>query len=909
VRRSETGLVGRAGLLDLIDSHLSENQHVVLCGPSGIGKSAVLDAIAATAAGRGGKVLRTAPGAGDHRLPFAGLADLFAGVSARRLAELPGPQRAALDAALLRRDLGEAGPGQIALRLAVRAVLERCGASAPVLLVLDDVQWLDPPTAEVLRYVLRRLRGVPVRAAIAERVEHGGASGPGTTLCPPGTPELTVPPLAPEDVVELAGAHGLPARTAARLHADSGGNPYLALTLCRELAGHRLAPWHSVPLPDRVRVVLRRRVAELPPPVRRTLLAAALAGRPTVPLLRRAGHPDAERDLRLAAASGVVRLIGEAVRFTPGSIAAVLVDDAAADERADVHRRLSTVVSDPVELVRHRAMATGGLGGVASGALAAAAGSAHARGARQLAAELYLLAAERTPAGNGDERVERLLRATEAAATAGRADLVDRAAEAVLATVRRPAARVRARIAQVDAANQALGHMAETLALARAEAGEDPALLAPVQLRLAWQALLADGSAHAAHEEASRAAASAHRAGDTTVESMALTMRAQMERALGRPEAEITLRSALDIDAPPPSGWLFLSPRFVGARHAYFDDRLDRARRDLLGLLSVAERAGGEETIEVLRGLAEVSARAGHCREALDQAGRAMRLSDELGMSPGKCWYTAAIAELAGGSFARALGYAERSVRASIEERDVLFLSRGCYAVGLARLYSGDPAGAVTALLRVRDLEAAQGTADPSVLRWHAELASALAAVGEDEQGLTVVERARGDAERLGRRGVLAQLIRGEATCRAAAGDAVAASDMLAASAATLAEIGLPIEHGYTLLTLARIERRRRRYAASRAALRDALAVFTRVGARPWIEEAGRALSNLDSTAEPLTATEGRIAALVGEGASNREIAARLYLSVKTVEATLTRIYRKLDVRSRTQLSLRLRSG
>jgi len=118
---------------------------------------------------------------------------------------------------------------------------------------------------------------------------------------------------------------------------------------------------------------------------------------------------------------------------------------------------------------------------------------------------------------------------------------------------------------------------------------------------------------------------------------------------------------------------------------------------------------------------------------------------------------------------------------------------------------------------------------------------------------------------------------------------------------------------------LSQVERRRRRYAAARAAATEALAVLTRVGAKPWIEQAVRTLAWVDGTSvdapaprEPsgalaaLTATEARIATMVREGASNREIATRMFLSVKTVEATLTRIYRKLGVRSRTQLSSRL---
>ncbi|MGE5830591.1 MAG: helix-turn-helix transcriptional regulator, partial [Micromonosporaceae bacterium] len=128
--------------------------------------------------------------------------------------------------------------------------------------------------------------------------------------------------------------------------------------------------------------------------------------------------------------------------------------------------------------------------------------------------------------------------------------------------------------------------------------------------------------------------------------------------------------------------------------------------------------------------------------------------------------------------------------------------------------------------------------------------------------------------------------------------------------------LGQPIERGHTLLLLGQIERRRRRYAAARTAASAALAEFTRTGAQPWVEQAVRALVRVDGATDSdraeaggLTATEARIAGLVREGASNREIAGRLFLSVKTVEATLTRIYRKLGVRSRTQLSSRLSPG
>jgi DNA-binding CsgD family transcriptional regulator len=167
---------------------------------------------------------------------------------------------------------------------------------------------------------------------------------------------------------------------------------------------------------------------------------------------------------------------------------------------------------------------------------------------------------------------------------------------------------------------------------------------------------------------------------------------------------------------------------------------------------------------------------------------------------------------------------------------------------------------------------------------------------------------------------VNARLDRAEALLHAERGEFDLGVAALTAGVKTFEELGQPIEQGHTLLVLSQLERRRRRAAAARTAATEALAVLTRIGAKPWIEQAVRTLAWVDGTApdlpavtkapagalSTLTATEARMAAMVREGASNREIATKMFLSVKTVEATLTRIYRKLGVRSRTQLSSRL---
>jgi DNA-binding NarL/FixJ family response regulator len=322
--------------------------------------------------------------------------------------------------------------------------------------------------------------------------------------------------------------------------------------------------------------------------------------------------------------------------------------------------------------------------------------------------------------------------------------------------------------------------------------------------------------------------------------------------------------------------------------------------------------------VEVLRSLSEVATRAGRCREALQYAHRAVAAAQRAGLSPGPTWYTAAVAELAGGSLAAAAGFARRGVRASEQEGDNLYLRRNLHALGQAELRAGETRAGVAVLRRLRDLEAESGGADPMIVRWHGDLAGGLAALGEYTQAATTLAQARAAAHRLGNvPGVTPYLDRATAVVLSESGQPDSAVVLSAAAALHFEQLHQPIEQAHALLVQGGAERRRRRYAAARLAIGAALSIFLAAEARPWAEQTERALARTEGNPAPgtpppdlgLTTTELRIAVLVRDGASNREIANRLYLSVKTVEATLTRIYRKLGLRSRTQLSSRLRES
>ncbi|MEU2391160.1 LuxR family transcriptional regulator [Streptomyces sp. NPDC007369] len=915
--RADTA-VGHGELVKAVEHALTTHGRALITGPAGAGKTELADSVAAAAEARLETVLTLAPEAADRWIPEASAAALLASVPCAALERLSGPQRTAI--ALLRRetDTPRAGRDHVALRLAVVEVLRALAERSPVLLVLDNAQWLDTESTDLLRFALR-LTPPEVRVLVAECVQ--GGTPVAEPLCGPGTPAIRIPPLGADEVAELLVRRGLPARIAGRVHQASGGNPRLALALGRSLAeaaGNRDGSAHhadTLPLSGQAREVARRLLAEAPAEARRTLLLAALAARPTTALLRRAGRPDADAELAEAERAALVT-VGEdgAVAFTAGALPMALAADAGWPERAAGHAALAAAVDDPVQAVRHRALAVDTPDEWLAAEITRAAADCRRRGQRALAAELGLLAAERTPSDRPGEELARLVTAAEDAGWAGRADLARRATRAVLARDASPSDRVRARLAVIDAAGQALGTLDETFAHAMDEAEGDPALQAAVQLRIAWKHNLSDGDPVRSRDAAAEAGRLAALGGDTTAEAMALTVRARMGRILGDPDAEDILAEALALPAPEVPLGMRNAPRYLAVRHALFDDRLDDARRRLLVLLPAVQRTGSaEDVFEVLRSLTETEQRSGRCRVAFAHARRALELTIEAGLSPGPAWYVAAMAEALGGSFARAAGYARRGIQASEEERDQVFLSRSLYALGLVELATGEAAKAVATLRRVAELEAAQQVVDPSILRWHGELAEALVAADAPDEAAELIDEVRAVAAALGRAPVLAALDRARGLVLSAHGDAGAAVDLLRETAARFDTLGLPVERGRTLLALARVERRRRRRAPARAALRTAAEVFAQAGARPWAELAGEGPEPVPAEAGPavalaaLTEAEARLALLVAEGASNQEAAAKLFVSVKTVEARLTRIYRKLEVRSRAQLATALR--
>ncbi|WP_405761377.1 AAA family ATPase [Streptomyces sp. NBC_01420] len=925
---------GRTAPTDALRARLEGGGGILLTGPEGIGRSTVAARLADDFAARGHRVLRCAPSPSDRDSPFLGLIDLLATAGDEALACLRAHERALLEGALLRRTPPAGadpttGRDALVLRLAVRKVLAALD-TGPVLLVVDDVQWLDEPTARVLVFLARRAG--PRHTVLATlRTSPHDARGPGVAaareLCPQPVRTLPLPPMTAREIADVLDAHGLhggpswPRQLVARLHEAASGNPRTALELAAGLheAAAAGAPLpdssEPLPVPESLSRPVLDRLEALPARARKLLLTAGAAVRPTVELLRRAGCRQAAADVDVCVRHGLlVPPDRGALRFADPLTPMVLETRAPYALRMDAHRALAEAADDPVERAHHLARLAAGPDPVVADRLVEAASAARRRGAPGTAARLGRLAARHTPADGAHTGTARRLTAAEDALDAGDLDFARELAYEVLGDADRPADRVRAWTVVVDASGQAMSEIADVFPRAVRDAGEDPALLAPLHYRMSWHAWMVGGSAQRARDHAARAAALAARAGDRRTEVLALTQQAALELFLGRPAAEATLAAAL---AAPHDAYAMShhnGPIYLKHRFHLVHDQLDEARAELRTLVYTLRQRGSADCLsQCLIGLAQLEIQRGRCRQALSMARQSLRIAERAGLSQGPAWYAVALAETAGGSLSQALAAAEAARRHSEDDDDRLFLPRALHAEGRIRLFGGEYARAAGLLRRTAELESAQGQGDPATRRWHADLAEALARSGAVDEAEAVIERARAQALRLGRAGVLATLDRAAATVREERGGLEAAALGYEEAAARLRAAGYALEEARTRVALGRVRRRLGDEGASHAAFARALRVFTAAGARAWVagvraerDRAGEAPPlRLDDGAWPerLSSTERSVVTRVAQGATNREIAAGLALSVKTVEAALTRAYRKLGARSRVEIA------
>ena len=407
---SHAALIGREDELAAITAWLGAVAEgpaaFVIAGDPGIGKTSLWQAGIRDAADAGMSVLAHRSSEAEAGLAFAGLSDLIEPVIDEVAEALAPPRRAALDIALLRTDAGDVPLDSRAVGLAVRDALVLLAQRRPVALALDDIQWLDRSSADVLATALRRLLHEPVRLLATLRSAPGLT--PALDLRRAFTDERLR--LAMLEPLELGQLHRLlsarvglelPRPELEELRRISGGNPYFALELARERRriGLRHAADRPMRIPSDLQELLGDRLARLPEEVVRVLLAAAALPQPTVAMIC-AGCVDRQRGfggLQAAARAGIIEIDGSEVRFAHPLLASLCYERALPWERREVHARLAAASSDIELRARHLALGTEGPDEHVARELDQAAQHAAQRGATAAAAELADLAVLRAP--------------------------------------------------------------------------------------------------------------------------------------------------------------------------------------------------------------------------------------------------------------------------------------------------------------------------------------------------------------------------------------------------------------------------------------------------------------------------------------------------------------------------------
>ncbi len=925
----------REALVRLVASTLHPGQGALLTGPEGIGRTTLLDALATVAAGQGARVLRCGPTAAELGTAYAGLVDLLRPLPDSLLAALPPPQRQALTAALLR---GAPTPGStagdFAVATALTALLGDLAADRPLLLVLDDAQHLDRASAGALAHVARRAPTLAVTFLVAVRTGGATPSAPPGRVLPRQIRRFAVPSLADDELVDLLRQHRrwpLPQAALRSVLRLADGNPATALELAEAAA---LAPQPEPTALDEPEIALPPRLLDrelasvraLPEDTAQALLLLALGStdQPALTVLGASGVDDPVLALAAAERARLVALGPDGVaRLRSPLLAAALRQGAGLTERVGAHAALARAVGDPVDRARHLALARPCADEQVAAALDAAAATARRRGDAATAHELARLAAARTPPDRPEHRDRRRLDAAAHAVAAARHDWARTAAQSVLTCSDDPRQRVRARLLLLDTAGQALEETGPLIAAGLAEAEGRPALLAALYRWSAVRELLGGRTGPAARA-AARAAGLADRAGEPALGAQALGVLATVLALRGRPrQADPALRRALRLEheavggaastVGAEAGASLLRRRALAALDA---DRVGQASR-LLSSLAQAAGAGVEEQVATLVALTRVQVRAGDCRRAEEHAARCVRLLGATGLDSPLGAYATALAACAGGTPEGAVAAARAAVRGSAADGDRLFEVRALGVLGESLLHAGGAertAHAVEALQRARTLAARMELADPDAVRRLADLAEATALLGEHDEAEAVLTEAgatvAGWREPAWGAGAAAAVGRSRAVALAARGDSAGAVTLLRATVESLRALPLPLELARALIAWGAVERRARHRAAARDALTEAERLCLRHGAFPLLTRARTELDRLTPGerapgrgAVELTAGEQRLARLVADGATNREAAAALFVSVKTVEGTLSRVYRKLGVRSRTALA------
>ena len=908
---SQSCVVGRESELAVIREFVEADgsrRACVLAGQAGIGKTTLWEAGIDLARERGLRVLAARASSAEAQLSFSALIDLCDSVASDALAELAGPQRAALEVALLRAEPKDEAPSVHAIALGFRNVLRALSAGTAVLIAIDDVQWLDAPSVEVLTFLVRRLRDEPVAFLLTRRADRPTALE--RVLQRSDLDCLQVGPLSFGAIrrllVERLGL-SVSRHLLHRIVDVTLANPLFALELGRELIATGVpATADELPVPAGIDDLLGMRVGSLPAPLRRVLVALALSADLRVTELAAAGGQKALDD---AVDRGLVRVDGDRVRAMHPLVAVAAMRSAGRGERRELHLALARAIGDEELRALHLALATEGTDGELSATVAAAAATASARGARQQAVELAEHALRLTPAGSG-QRGERLLELADYLERAGEIQrLTDLLAPEVDSL---PPGTPRARawlMLSEGAGSRHMDDLAEHHRRALAEGADDPGLRARVLAKQASNAAASTISDLPQAESWALAAVKTSRSAGPDVRRMALYALAWARAMTGRPVDDLCRSSQAASDV---AAYIAAAPERVAGQRLLWRGEIPRARETLTRFLALADERGERESYALMRlHVCELHLRVGEWDAAEALLVEWAESADRELMFRPKYERCRALLSAGRGDIEETERWATLAVARGEETGCRWDTFEGLRARALSHLLAHEPAAAAEGLRTVWDHNDREGVNEPGVFPVAPELVQALTELGELDEARAVTARLAQLAERQAHpwASITAARCRGVVALAGSVPDGSAA-DALLGAAADYERLGLRFDAARSLLSLGRAQRRLRQWGSARHAMEQAITAFDAMGSPGWARQARSELERVGGrrprAGGELTRSEQRVAELAAEGMSNKEIARELVVSVHTVEVHLSRVYAKLGVRSRARLAGRL---
>lgn len=900
------GLVGRNSERDVVATFLaaaaSAPALLTIDGEAGIGKTTLCGYCIERAREARSAVLSCRPALAESSLSFAALTDLLAGLSDHELERLPAPQRHALAVATLREEPAGAPPEQRAIGTALKTLLTQLAANGPLVIVIDDTQWVDRATAEVLGFALRRTAVAPIGLLTSRRTGSDAQAGlTEVILDPPWQSALKLGPLSPAALFHvIRGQLGitLPHPALVRISEASRGNPYVALELAR-------VGTDTTAVPDALHSLSVDRLARLTPKAQEALLAAACTPRPTLARLDALGL---RGHLDEAEAVGIVRLIDGRVEFSHPLLSTAAIEVATGPATRSMHQRLAEQSDDPEEVAHHRALATQGPDEGVAAALDAATESAALRGAGVSAVELSRLALARTEDPAGAQAWTRRVRAAELVYTSG--DTLE--ATALLADLEAscPPGPLRGRgwllLTQVAYQTSSQRRAQECASYALADAGEDVKLRANALLSLS--ALATSNTDRVRYSVEARRCIEEGASDDPGLLAWALCEEITATFHAGDGLDLEALNRALAIER---TGRSWSSDDQVAAVRPVLLKWAD-LYLDALAALAELEARAAEEGNEgilpyTLGHRSSTLLRMGRFDDAAAAAADHLFQADATGQSGQRiqALCNLAAADAHAGRLDQAVARAHEVLAWSDHEQDPWQEMCATGILGFVSLSANDVAEACRWFERWARAADADGVVDPGISRHHGDRIEALVALGATDEATELTAQLTAAAARAGRVSVAAVAARCRGMLAAAAGDHHAATHHLDGARLLHAQVGVPFDTARTLFVEGVVHRRAKEKRLARDALVESERVFQQLGAEAWAARAGAELGRIGSrpaASLDLTGTERRVAELVASGLTNRQVAQQAFMSSKTVEANLSKVYRKLGISSRAQL-------